>query len=65
MSETNDNSNNFLLKIKNNNILKRIFSNLKESKFLKMIIYNNRLQKRVNKDINDYINEYSKIVIEI
>ena len=65
MSEPDNNSNNFLLEIKNNSILKRIFSNLKESKFLKMIIYNNQLQKRVNKDINDYINEYSKIVIEI
>ena len=54
-----------LEKIKNDYFLIIFFGNLKEAKKLNIIRYNKRIQYRMNKDINDYIKEYSKIEIEI
>ena len=56
---------NFLILIKSKYILKQIFDNLKENKLLKIINYNKNIQKILNKGVLDFINEYSKIVIEI
>ena len=57
--------NNILLKIKSKYILKSIFDILIEKKFLQIIIYNKKLQKKLDKKINDYKYEYLKIEIEI
>ena len=66
MSEANNNIKICSLeKIKNDYFLIKIFDNLKETKKLNIIRYNKRIQNRMNKDINDYIKEYSKIEIEI
>ena len=54
-----------LLNIKSNYILKQIFNNLQKKILLNFIRYNKILQKRLNKDINDYKIEYSKIELEI
>ena len=56
---------NFLILIRSKYILKQIFDNLKENKLLKIINYNKNIQKILNKGVLDFINEYSKIVIEI
>ena len=53
------------IKIKSKYILKNIFGHLKESKLLNIIRYNKKLKKIADKKMNDYINEYSKIIIEI
>ena len=50
--------------IKSDYLLERIFSYMKENILLKIIKYNKSIQKRLNKNINDYINYY-KIIIEI
>ena len=57
--------NNILLKIKSKYILKSIFDILIEKKFLQIIIYNKKLQKKLDKKINDYKYEFLKIEIEI
>ena len=56
---------NFLILIRSKYILKQIFDNLKENKLLKIINYNKNIQKILNKGVLDFINEYSKIEIEI
>ena len=57
--------NNFLIKIRSKYILKQIFDNLQEIKLLEIIRYNKNIQNQLNKGLKDYINEYSKIEIEI
>ena len=57
--------NNFLMRIRSKYILKQIFDNLKENKLLEIIRYNKNIQNKLNKKLNDFIKEYSKIVIEI
>ena len=56
---------NFLIKIRSKYILKIIFDYLKGKKILKIIRYNKCMQNKLNKSLEDYINEYSKIEIEI
>jgi len=51
-------------KYKTNYILQQIFSYLKENVSLEIIKYNKCIQKRLNKNINDY-KDYKKIIIEI
>ena len=67
MAETNDYNKKkcSLNKIKSNFIFKRIFDNLKEVKKLDIIRYNKSFQNKLNKDIDDYFNEYSKIEIDL
>ena len=55
---------NCLRNIKSNYVLRRMFKNLKENKFMEILKYNKELQKILNIDINDYI-EYKNIEIEI
>ena len=62
---SNQNNNISLLNIKSKVILKKIIDNLPHKKFLNIIKYNKAIQKRINKDLNDYKNEYYKIIIEI
>ena len=59
------NKNNYLKNVKSKFILKRIFDNLKKTKFLNTIRYNKTIQNKLNKDIKDYMKLYSKIKIEI
>ena len=54
-----------LMKVQNIPKLKQIFKNLNDSKLLKIIMYNRKLLQKLNKDVTDYKNEYSKIIIEI
>ena len=51
--------------IKNNYVLKKIFDNLIISKCLNIIWYNKKIQKRLNKNKDNFKNEYSKIEIEL
>ena len=65
-----NNSNNFFNKnsfekIKSKYILKQIFDNLKTNKLLRVIHYNKILKNILNIKLKDYINEHSKIIIEI
>ena len=62
MSEIN---NPLLENIKSKVILEKIFNSLHYKKKLNIIRYNKILQKKLRKDINDYIKEDSKIIIEI
>ena len=55
---------NYLKRIKNTFILKKIMSNIDEYKLLKIIRNNKTLINRLNKDINDYI-KFTIIKIEI
>ena len=66
MTETNSNINsNFLLNnVKCKYIIEKIFENVEMNKFLNIIRYNKALQKRLDKNINDYKNQI-KIEIEI
>ena len=66
MSEKENTSNikNFLKDIKSNYILKEIFNNLQQTKLLNIIRYNQNIQKKLNKDKNNY-RELAKIVIEL
>ena len=66
MEVGNDNGfiENLFKNIKSEYILTYIFNNLNEKKFLQIIKYNKILQKRLNKDINDY-KAYNQIEIEI
>ena len=50
--------------IKNDYILKKIFLNLKNKKFMEIIKYNKKLQKRLKVNINDY-KEYSQLYSSI
>ena len=50
--------------IKSNYILKKIFNQLEEKTSLEIIKYSKTIQKRLNKDINDY-KKYNQIEIEI
>ena len=59
------NGNCSLKDVKNNFIFRRIFDNLDINKLLNIIRYNKYFQKRLNKDLDDYKNEYSIIVFEI
>ena len=58
------NKSGLLIKVKNMNILKKIFNLLTQKKSLKIITYNKNIQKRLNKDINDY-KEYLRIEIDL
>ena len=51
--------------IKNKYILQYIFTYLTENKLLQIIKYNKNIQFKLNKDINDYIKYYKKVIIEI
>ena len=55
---------NYYKNIKSKYILQRIFAYLTENKSLKIIKYNKNIQKKFEKDINDYKN-YKKIIIEL
>ena len=50
--------------IKSNYILKKIFDYLTENNILKIVKYNKNIQKKLGKDINDYI-KYCQIIIEL
>ena len=67
MTETNINSKEriSIINIKSDFILKQIFENIQKNKLLNIIGYNKNLQKKLNKNIDDYKEEYSKIQIEI
>ena len=54
-----------LRKIKSKYIIMKVFENLKQNRFLNIIHYNKKYQKLMNKNIIDYKNEFSTIVIEI
>ena len=56
---------NFLILIRSKYILKQIFDNLKENKLLEIVRYNKNIQNILNKGLQDFINEFSKIEIEI
>ena len=51
--------------IKSIYILKIIIQNIQKIKLLNIIRYNKSIKEKLNLDINDYKNEYSKIKIEI
>ena len=51
-------------KVRSKYILKQIFDKLSTNKSLEIIRYNKNIQKRINKDINDY-KKYLQIIIEI
>ena len=53
-----------MLKIKSKFVLKRIFQNIKENKFLDMIRYNKIFQSKFNISIQNY-REYNQIEIEL
>ena len=55
---------NFYKNIKSKFILQKIFSNLTENKLLKIVKYNKNIQKKLEKDINEY-KHFNKIIIEI
>ena len=55
MDKKNDDFKNIgFMYIKSDYMLKKISDNLKICKLLNIIRYNKKLQKRLNKDINDY-----------
>ena len=60
-----NNPKNYFRNIKSNYRLKEIFKNIKENKLLDIIKYNKNIQKRLNIGINDYIEYYNKIIIDI
>ena len=45
-------------------ISKTIFDNLTENKLVQIIKYNKNIQFKLNKDINDYIKNYKKVIIK-
>ena len=51
--------------IKSKYILQRIFANLTENKLLQIVKYNKDIQKELEKDINDYIKYFKKVIIKI
>ena len=56
---------NIFIKIRSKYILQRIFAHLQINKSLEIIKYNKIINKRLNKNINDYKKEYFKIEIEL
>ena len=60
----NSQNNNILLKIKSKYSLQKIFDNLNEIKFLKIIKYNKSLQNKIDKGIIDY-KKMNPIIIEL
>ena len=66
MSEENNytNENCLLDNIKSKIILKKIFENISVYKYVNLIRYNNHLQKKLKKSLDDY-KALSKIEIEI
>ena len=66
MEESSDKSlkDNIFVNIKSNFVLKRIFNILPEKTLLEIIQYNKIIQKRINKDIQDF-KKYLNIEIEI
>ena len=67
MAEINNISNKSfsLMNVKSNYILKEIFDVLDTCKCLNIIRYNKMYQKKLEKDINNFKEEYLKIEIEI
>jgi len=68
MEETSNNFNKkniIIKKIRSKYIVKVIFDNLKQNKLLNIIHYNKKYQTLMKIKLKDYINEFSKIVIEI
>ena len=59
------NSMNLLIKIRSEYIFKKIFINLKDKNLLQLIRYSNKLKRKLNKDIDDYMKEFFKVEIEI
>ena len=59
-----DKSNSILQKIKSDYFLKKIYDDIMRKKSLGIVRYNKKLQNRLNKSIDNYI-EYTKIEIEI
>ena len=62
---TNNNNKNFLKRIRSKYILEQILNNLQTNILLNIIRYNKNIRNKLNKDINDYKKEYSKIELEI
>ena len=56
---------NLLKMIRSKYIFKQIMDNLHKIKLLEIIRYNKNFKSKCNFSINDYINEYSKIEIEL
>ena len=56
---------NFINMIRSKYILQQIKNLLSHKKLLEIIRYNKNIKKQLNKDINDYKNEYLKIEIEL
>ena len=52
-------------KLKNDYFLQKVFNNLEKKKMLYIAMYNKKIKKRINININDYKEEYSSIEIEI
>ena len=64
MEAIKNNSNNNLENIKSIFILKEIFHNLQKHKWLNIIKYNKKIQRRINITLNDYV-ELRKIELLI
>ena len=61
-------SNLILLNIKSNYFLERIYDNILKKKSLEIVIYNKKIQNRINlsiKDYKEYSEKFSSIEIEI
>ena len=65
INNNNTNERGILKNIRSNFILKKIFNNLNQTILLNMIRYNKELKNRLDKNINHYIKEHSKIRIEL
>ena len=59
------NERNLLKMIRRKYIFKQIMDNLHKIRLLEIIRYNKNFKSKCNFNINDYINEYSKIEIEL
>ena len=55
----------YVFKIKSTYILNQIFNNILQNKLLNIIRYNKNIRKKLKIQINNYKEEYFKIVIEI
>ena len=64
-NKDNELKKNLFKNIKNKYILQQIFDILEEKKLLGIINYNKSMQKRLDKDINDYIKYYKQVIIEL
>ena len=54
-----------IIDIKSNFILKKVIDYLPRHKLLRLINHSKKVQNKLNKNINDYKNEFYKIIIEI